>query len=644
MCGEGNSAFQGSPLDSVAPAPEQQEHPRDISGLIVGAFILVMTLHLAAPLWVKALKAERVGGWMIARVDTKSSSHTITYDDYTYMPRINAVSCGIPFSDPWNNWNPEWKGWGVFGLMPPLIGGFFVGLFKSCFTGLGVWALINFTCLSLLSYFIFRSSPFCFTRGIGIMATFLLLSAPWFATLPPQYFRSALYFLLCSALHFLLFGRVGYALIRVECGLLTYLPYVLFLGAYWRWIARPNITRSILVGAITGMLGYFYFYHYSFAFLLLASRGLWNLLHRRWQESRMALIAFFVGVVLMAPVIINNFYFEYRFGENYYLERLDYSPGRIPPVEDYLYLKSLLVPVALGILYWLVGPHTEVRHVLLGELFVMVVAFFSLLHLRLLLGFMQATDHFWRYSLGIPATLWCVAVVCDIGRFFCAKWRRLGGLVYVGALLLPLLMVVRGAYLNYSPSHLEMMLEDWKDGLSESQIHMIEKLEAMRQVVKPGDGFISTDITLNYHVMVNLRARPFVAMGASPISLEDLTERYLIASYLTGVDEVRFPEADRKAEGYFSDKDRQLYLYVNFFQIYHYSLKQKHEIEFLYNNWDPTRIDWGQWLEVMANVRAVFTAQSHVETSRERLEEIFVIEKEILVDRGTVFGVRLRRI
>jgi hypothetical protein len=252
---------------------------------------------------------------------------------------------------------------------------------------------------------------------------------------------------------------------------------------------------------------------------------------------------------------------------------------------------------------------------------------------------MQAVDHFWRLSLGIPASLWCILAVFDLVRSRLALFKLGKQAVYVVAVLLPIVILLRTtvetsyAFLNHGV----------KSQLSKAQLETLEKINCLENDLKPGEGFITVDPVLNYHTMVNLKGLPFMAMGISPISIDELSERYLLSAYLTGRDNISYPPfGNRKAPGYTNEKDIHLYLYVNLF-LYPWSdhdLKQ--HIKRLYETWNPLDLDWTKWAHALSTVKTVYVENENFRQALVRLQRLFAIEKVNTCRNGKVLRVNFK--
>jgi hypothetical protein len=129
-----------------------------------------------------------------------------------------------------------------------------------------------------------------------------------------------------------------------------------------------------------------------------------------------------------------------------------------------------------------------------------------------------------------------------------------------------------------------------------------------------------------------------MAMGLSPISVDELSKRYILSAYLTGRDYIPYPQfGNRKATGYTYAKDLHLYLYVNLF-LYPWSNPLEEKFKKLYQSWHPAHIDWNTWSDALSTVKAVYLRNEHIGTAMKRLEKIYTV-KEIV---SCKFGKALR--
>ena len=151
-------------------------------------FVLAMTLNISSAFFISYVESGSIGHRMVSALDNEEEFHNVIWDDFCYIPRMNATASGSLFSDPWNSYNPNHKGWGAFGLLPPLIGGVFIYLFDNYFLAMSVWSLINFSLITILIYSIFKSVPFGFSTATSILGTFLVLNLLWVASQPFDWF------------------------------------------------------------------------------------------------------------------------------------------------------------------------------------------------------------------------------------------------------------------------------------------------------------------------------------------------------------------------------------------------------------------------------------------------------------------------
>jgi hypothetical protein len=249
---------------------------------------------------------------------------------------------------------------------------------------------------------------------------------------------------------------------------------------------------------------------------------------------------------------------------------------------------------------------------------------------------MEAVDHFWRLSLGIPASLWCFLALFDLARSRLRQFEIGRRAVYITAALLPILILVRTtAVVGYS-----LRSQDVMSQLSEAQLRTLERLACLEQVLKPGEGFLTVDLALNYHTMVNLKGLPFMAMAVSPVSVDELSKRYLLSAYLTGRENPQYPSfRDREEPDYTWEKDLHLYLYLNLF-LYPWSDPALEErIRRIYEGWDPASLDWKIWADALSTVKAVYVESEYLSPAMERLKKLFRVEKVVSCGNGKALRV-----
>jgi hypothetical protein len=597
---------------------------------ILPLFIIAMALSISSYFIKKYMETEVFEHRMISAFGKEAGYHNVIWDDFCYIPRMNITRSGGVFSDPWNSHNPNYKGWGSFGLLPPLIGGIFIYLFHNFFLSMSIWGLINFSLIIILLYHIFRTRPFAFSQAASIIGAFLLLNLLWFGGLKFSARNTDI----------LPAFRLGYhfSLVQLECGLLTYLPYILFLTAYWRFTGSPSRKMAVFVGGTAGLLSYFYFYHQVFAFSLIAGHMALSFALRRKREAAYLAVALTVGLIIAVPYFINLLSVMQNAASTIYMERLDYSPGR-SPFQDYHWFLRLQVPFFIGIAYALLRKDAQIKWIMVRTLVVLGVAYAIVLNLRVLLGYMQAVDHFWRLSLGIPASLWSILAIFDLLRSRIGQFAIGRQVVYFTAALLPIFIMARTtADVVNSYKHTNVFSQ-----LSEVQRETLEKLECLEQVLRPGEGFLTVDPSLNLHTMVNLKGLPFIAMGLSPISVKELSKRYILGAYLTGRDNTQYPPfVNKNTPGYTFENDPHKYIYINLFRYPWKDRNLEKKIKEIYQNWNPTYVDWNIWADALSTVKAVFVKNEYTDPALKRLEKLYTIEKIVSCQYGKALRVNLK--
>jgi hypothetical protein len=593
-------------------------------------FVVAMTLSISSFFLKAYFVSEPFGHRMLSVIESPDDFHNVTWDDLVTIPAMNRLSNGSFFSDPWNSYNPDYKGWGLGSLMA-ILGGVFIHLFGDYFISMFMWGLINFSLMIILIYHIFRGPPFEFSEAASIVGTFLLLNLLWIGGQKiNQLFDEALPRAIITGWHF--------SLVELESGLFTYLPYILFLATYWRFVAAPSWRRAVFVGGTAGLLTYIYFFHYTFAFAMIAGHMALSFAFRQKREALYLAGALGVGLFLAVPAVINNFVFITNTASLLFVERIDYNPGR-SPFQDYHWFLRFQIPFIIGFAYFVLRKPSEIKSVMMRTWVVLAIAYIIVLHMRVLVGSMQAVDHFWRLSLGIPASLWCILAALDLARFRLRKFEHRRKMVYIAAVLLPILILARttvdAGYFRWSP--------DATSQLSGRQLEILERLDCLEKILKPGEGFLTVDPALNYHTMVNLKGLPFMAMGISAISIDDLSERYLLSAYLTGRDKISYPPfGNRKAPEYTNAKDTHLYLYVNLFLHSWSDRSHEQRIKRIYEDWDPLRLDWNAWANVLSTIRAVYVENEYINPAMERLERLFSVEKVNSCKHGIALRVNFK--
>ena len=592
-------------------------------------FIVAMTLSVSSFFLKHYFLSEAIGHRLISVIESPQDFHNVTWDDLCLIPRMHMVSNGKYFADSRNSYNPDLPGWGVSGILAPLIGGGLIHLSGNYFSAMFIWGLICFSVMTVLIYRLFRNPPFEFHQAAAIVGTFLLLNLLWIGGEEFERSGKAVIKALMAGYHF--------SLVELECGLFTYLPYILFLTAYWNFMAGPNWRKSVFLGGTTGFLTYVYFYHYIFAFPIILGHMLLALAMRRKQEALFFAGALGVGLVVAVPSVLNSLALAAKTASDLYMQRLDYSPGR-SPFQDYHWLLRIQITFFVGIVYFILRQKAEIKGTMLKAWGVIIFAYVAVLHLRVLLGFIQAVDHFWRVSLGIPASFWCIMAVFDLVRSRLKQSKFGRRALHSSAIILPILIMVHTtADFAYS-----LWSQDVRGQLSGMQHETLERLDCLEQVLQPGEGFLTADPALNYHAMVNLEGVPFMALGLSPVSVEALGQRYLLSAYLTGRDDIQYPEfVNRKTPQYTYERDLNLYLYINLF-LYPWGKAFEDRVRSVYRSWNPERFEWEANTEALATIKAVYIENEYLGAAMERLKRHFNVEKVVGCKNGKALRVNLK--
>lgn len=592
-------------------------------------FLIVMALNGSFPLFNAYFSTSSIDHRLISvmddsRDDARGASN-VGWDELSYIPRLNSAALGRFFADPWNSHNESYVGWGAFGLLPPILAGAFISVFEHHYLSLGIWALCNFFLLALVFVRLFTAAPLVFSQSASVLMTFIVMSFLWLASWPLKWFNVDL------VISIFLRGDFVSAETDIEAGLLTYLFYALFLMSYWHFVASPCRRRALVMGAAAGLLTYVYFFHFIFAFGMIAAHLAVSAYSRDTRSSRLGLVALGAGLILAAPYLINSYVFANETASALYQERLSYSAGR-NPIPDYRWFVNFALPFAVGLSYLWLRPASEIKTVIVRTWVVIALAYALVLNVRVVLGYMQAEDHFWRQSLGMPATLWCVAAAADLARSRLGELGLGRQLVIVIALALPVLVLARTAakaVKHFVPTDTDIQL-------TSGQKAILGKVECMEKVLRPGEGFLTDEPALNYHVMANLKGIPFMAMGLSPVTVEELTTRYLLSSYLLGKDGVMYPPAGR-AGGYVHTVDPHLYLYVNLFQDPAANPEAEERVRNLYRAWKPEKLQWNEWWDALASVKAVYVPEDRMDLATTRLERVFAVERTEPCAMGNAF-------
>ncbi|MFC1516845.1 hypothetical protein ACFL7E_08850 [Thermodesulfobacteriota bacterium] len=343
-------------------------------------------------------------------------------------------------------------------------------------------------------------------------------------------------------------------------------------------------------------------------------------------------------MVTAVPFFINTLGFLEGSALIFYQQRLDYSPGRLP-LNDYHWLINFIIPLIVAGIYSKYRQPSPNKSVFIQSFAILGFSYVGVLHVRVLLGFIQAPDHFWRLSLGIPASLWCLAAIADLIRSRFKSHQLNSRVLCLMATALPFLLLARTAmeFVNFSE------LPDRNTLISAEQKQMIDKLQSFSEVLNPGEGFLTSEPELNYHVMANMKSKPYMAMGLSAVNIRTLSKRYLMSTYLTGKENTQFPsKIDRTDSTYIHAKDLNLYLYINLFTHSWSDQKLLKREENYFRNWRPETIDWSEHQSELRSVKAIYVNRPEVEMALPRINKIFDIVDSTNSATGVIYRVEIK--
>jgi hypothetical protein len=167
----------------------------------------------------------------------------------------------------------------------------------------------------------------------------------------------------------------------------------------------------------------------------------------------------------------------------------------------------------------------------------MALAYVGVLNLRLVLGFDVQSDHYWRQSFALPATVWVIIVSAELARAAAAagadarRSHRTASMA-LAAVIAAGIVVANVSWLT-GRAHPETP--------SAAQFEMVDRMALVTNLSSPGDVVLATDVPIAYHATVNGNVRPFVPFVHALVGQPEILRRYFIAQYLTGVEPMRLP-------------------------------------------------------------------------------------------------------
>lgn len=472
------------------------------------------------------LRAKRAEtrGMYVAALQAEDPYATIDWDEFVYQPRAIAVAEGWGAIDPWMHHDRTPPTWGAIPPLPATLFGVLIRVAGDIHLALYIASIVSVLLIGAMVGWTLSQPPVGLSPPAALLGAAVFVKMPWLAVKAQQMYPPGKF--ITDTLGPFTLGRPLDALTTVEAGLFTYAFYVLFIVLFWRAVFRPGRAVFIASGASAGLLVYVYFYHYIFAFALIASWILLSAIRREWRAARLSAIALAAGLVCAVPHFVNMAIASSWFDLPGYIGRLGLEPGRFA-FGNLTYFAALAIPLAVG---WIharrVAPSHE-RSTTLWLLGAMVLAYIGVLNLRLVLGFDVQSDHYWRQSLGLPATFWVIAT-CAVLLRGASRGPRLA-----------LTAVIAGGLVYSNVSWL--IGRTHPEPPSAEQSRMADRMALVVKLAEPGDVALIPDVPAMYHATVNARVRPFVPFVHALTAQQEIIRRYFIGQCLTGADEFRLP-------------------------------------------------------------------------------------------------------
>lgn len=450
---------------------------------------------------------------------------TLDWDDFVYYPRAIAVAeRWAPPIDPWVYHEQSLPTWGAIPPIPASAFGLLLRATGDIHTSLYVASVLATLLIGSMIMMLLRSRPFDLAPSSALLGAIVFVKMPWLAVkaqqlVPPWRFVR-------ETISPFVLGRPLDALTTVEAGLFTYAFYVLFLVCFWRAAYRRNARAFVVAGAAAGVLVYVYFYHYIYAFALIASWIVVAVVRRRWRDARHAALCLAAGLICTVPHFVNLARGASAFDAVEYFSRLGVEPGRFV-FGNLRYFAALIIPLGLAAVYVRRAAPSERRETTLLLMAAMVLAYAGAQNLRVVLGFDVQSDHYWRQSLALPATLWVI--------FVCAELLR-----GVSGIAKPALAAIIGIGFVFSNGSW-LSARTHPEPPSPAQSLMAERMALLVNVAERGDVVLVPDVTTAYHASVNARVRPFVPFVHALVSRAEIVRRYFLGQCLTGTTPFRMP-------------------------------------------------------------------------------------------------------
>lgn len=474
------------------------------------------------------------GGAYISALEPHNSYATIEWDEFVYVPRAIAVAEGWWPIDPWLHHETSMFTWGI---IPPLPAAFFGGLIRALndvHAALYVATVLTTVGLGLLISGFLRSAPLNLSSASAILGALVFVKMPWMGVKAQQMFSWESF--VRETLNPFLVGRPLDGLTTIEAGLFTYLPYTIFIVAFWTAAYQRTLRAYLIAGAAAGVLVYVYYYHYIYAFALMSCWIVAAAAARDWRDARLGAHALGMGLVCAVPHFANLLRLSSYVDVSAYVGRLGVEPGRFASA-NLKYTAALAISLLIGAVYARVVTERKLESVTLRMLAAMVIAYVGVLNLRVLLGFDVQSDHYWRQSLGLPATIWVIVALTAIVKELMSRYR-LPSVARVIKLTLALIVL----FGIVASNGLWLAAAGRPAVPSPAQAALVEQVRLVRRLASPGDVLLTTDVVLTYHSAVNARVKPFVPFVQALVDQSEIVRRYYLAQYITGVEPPRLPK------------------------------------------------------------------------------------------------------
>ena len=512
-------------------------------------------------------RRQLVDGLYISQLSPNDKYASIDWDELVYFPRALAVAQGYSPLDPWVHHDDATAGWGLFPLVPPLIFGGITRLAGDLHIALYLAVIISTVLQGWILMLFFQTCPLQLGLWEALIASLWFIKFPWFAvrflqfpsvSLPSDYtFRRFIN------------GAPVDAFLTIEAGLFTYFPYLVFLVLFWRLMNDKGC--AIFTGIFAGLLTYVYFYHQIFAFLLLSTAAIIALIAEGWNKCKPYLVALMSGLLCAIPHFVQLGLLRKHVDLFQYIQRLGFEDGRFS-VQNLLQLWYLPGLLFIGAIYGIVRRPAGHKSLCLRALSIIVISYVIVLNLRVVLGFDMNSDHYWRQSLGLPATLWMIVATADLMKDLSNRNTLLKRGMPVAAGILGVVILTAAIkntwrHRTWGLEHYEKRTVYLREHISDAQKDMVRRMQLLKRVLQPDEVLLVADPATAYHSVINLRARLFVPSGMSILSNREILERYFVAQYFSGSQEIKGPRDSgrlREPGTFVPAVGEHLFLFVNY--------------------------------------------------------------------------------